>query len=212
MEKIPQLVKIFDLDKNFLGKGTLLSLNDDIIIVKGNNLPEINSGTKVYINIYNDFKGIYPYLCEISVASVNQITSRIKSKEPIIERRESLKVRTNLSFYINKIYRNDEDITDEFPPIKFNMLNLSVGGMRISANFYFKLNDQISFYFEHSSNEILLEAKIIRIDTIIDEDNKNIIHYYYGCRFINVNRNAEAFIFKYLFERQLNLYKGKWIT
>ena len=118
MENTEKTVKIFDVNKKLLGIGQLLSLNGGMIKVKGFDMPELNSGTEIHIEIYNEFSGIMPYFCVVTVASSNQLNARIMRAEPVMERRNSLKVKTDLSFYIEHLERNDEDITDDFPDIK----------------------------------------------------------------------------------------------
>nr|WP_312577423.1 PilZ domain-containing protein [Sedimentibacter sp.] len=208
------LVRIFDLDDINIGRGSLLSIKSNAIIVKGNNLPVLDSGMNIIVKIYDELVGISPYLCNVSVASRHQLTAQILRKDPIIERRNALKVRTDLSFYVSKIYRNGDDITDELPNIKINVLNLSIGGMLISSNIDLMLGDVITYYFKYYKyKSIPLEAKIIRIDKLEDEgeeknengsEEKN-----YGCYFISMSSSDEAIILQYLFDRQLQLYRNK---
>jgi len=204
------LVKLFNLANVEIGKGNLLSIRNNALIIKGNNLPILSSGLNIYVNIYDERVGISPYLCKVSVASKSQLTAQIIKKDPIIERRTALKVRTDLSFYLSKIQRNDEDITEKLPNIKINILNLSIGGMLISSNVEFLINDVIMFYFKYiNSKPIFLEAKVIRIDELENIDVENRITYNYGCRFLSLSSNNETVLCQYLFDRQLQLYRNK---
>lgn len=213
------LVKIFDLDYINIGRGYLLSVNNNAIIVKGNNLPVLDSGLNIMLQIYDELVGISPYLCNVSVASKNQLTAQILRKDPVVERRNALKVRTDLSFYVSKIHRNGDDITSELPNIKINVLNLSIGGMLISSNIELIIGDVITYYFKYYKyKSIPLEAKIIRIDKLedTDEEEKYETEYKnysdaknYGCYFLSMSDNDEAVILQYLFDRQLQLYRNK---
>lgn len=213
------LVKIFDLDYINIGRGYLLSVNNNAIIVKGNNLPVLDSGLNIMLQIYDELVGISPYLCNVSVASKNQLTAQILRKDPVVERRNALKVRTDLSFYVSKIHRNGDDITSELPNIKINVLNLSIGGMLISSNIELIIGDVITYYFKYYKyKSIPLEAKIIRIDKLEDTDeeekyeteNRNYSDAKnYGCYFLSMSDNDEAVILQYLFDRQLQLYRNK---
>ncbi|MDD2496447.1 MAG: PilZ domain-containing protein, partial [Tissierellia bacterium] len=134
----------------------------------------------------------------------------IKRSGSIIERRKSLKVRTDLSFYIDSLWRNDKDITKDVPNMKINMLNLSIGGMLISSNYNLKISDIITFNFQYEKPQVvLLKAKIIRIDKIYDEITRNLSILNYGCSFDKLSSFDEAVITKYLYDRQLQLYRNK---
>ena len=210
METTEKTVKIYDANKKLLGIGLLLSLNKGIIKVKGYDLPVINSTTEIYIEVYNEFSGIIPYFCSVSIASSNQLNANILRVEPTIERRNSLKVKTDLSFYIDSLERDEEDISKDFPNMKINILNLSIGGMLISSNYELKINDIITFKFQYLNFQIiLLRAKVIRIDKIYDYKTKELTAFNYGCAFKNLRNNDENIITKYLFDRQLKLYKNR---
>ncbi len=210
------LVKLFDLNKENIGRGSLLSINNNTIIVKGNNLPVLDSGLEIFIEIYDELVGISPYLCKVSVGSRHQLNAEILRKYPVIERRNALKVRTDLSFYVSKIHRNGDDITDELPDIKINVLNLSIGGMLISSNIELMIGDVITYYFKYFKyKSISLEAKIIRIDKLESENENEVENKStsnaknYGCYFLSMSSKDEAIILQYLFDRQLQLYRNK---
>lgn len=201
-------LKIFDMNKKLMGKGHLLSIGPEVIMVKGAELPVIGAGKEIIIEIYNEFSGISQYLCRVNVASVNQLNALIIGKKPDFERRTSLKVQVDLSFYIESIYRNNENVTKDFPNMKINLLNLSIGGMLISSNYELFLNDVIDFYFHYGNSvSILLKAKIVRTDKIYDDDTKQLSIVNYGCRFEQIPDFYEDIITKYLYMRQLQIYK-----
>lgn len=203
-----KLVKIFDMNKNLIGKGYLLSLSSEIIMVKGTNLPILSAGNEIIIEIYNEISGISQFFCQVKVASVNQLNALIKRINPSFERRNSLKVRTDLSFYIESLHRNDENITKDYPNMRINLLNLSIGGMLISSNYELFINDVITFSFHYDKSlVILLRAKIIRIDKTYDSNTKQISIKNYGCKFKRMPSYYENIITKYLYIRQLQLYK-----
>lgn len=210
MESPEKFIKIYDTDNELIGSGHLLSMSSSMIKIKGDDLPILQSKTNITVAIFSEFSGISPYYCEVSLASRNQLNALIIRKEPMIERRKSLKVRTDLSFYIESLIRNDEDITKDVPNMKINMLNLSIGGMLISSNYELMMNDVIRFSFQYANYQIiLLEAKIIRIDKILDKDNSQLFSLNYGCVFSKMPNYDESVITKYLYDRQLQLYKNR---
>lgn len=208
MEDFDKYVKVYSENYNLLCGGLLLSMKNGIIMLKGNNLPIIETKTKVIIEVYGDLSGIAPYLCEISISSPNQLNAKIKRAEPIIERRNALKVRTDLFFEVNSLYRNDINI-DDLPKITINILNLSVGGMLISSSYDFMINDIFDFKFKHNDTTISLTAKIIRIDKKYDKFTKELSGIYYGCSFEKMSNFSESVITKYLYDRQLQLYRNE---
>jgi len=201
-------VKIFDMNKKFMGKGYVLSQSSDVIMVKGAELPVLKAGKEIIIEIYNDFSGISQYLCRVNIASVNQLNALIIGKNPDFERRNSLKVRVDLSFYIENIYRSDENVTEDFPNMKINLLNLSMGGMLISSNYRLFTNDVIEFYFHYENSLlILLKAKVVRIDKTNDDGANQLSAVNYGCKFLQIPDFYEDLITKYLYMRQLQIYR-----
>lgn len=209
MVNTEKIVRIYNKNKKFLGSGHLLSINNNVIKVKGRDLPALNSKAVIIVEIYNEFLGIAPYFCKVIVASKNQLNALILKAEKVVERRNSLKVRTDLSFYIDSLIRNDEDITTDVPNMKINILNLSIGGMLISANYDLVADDIITFEFKHKSQILLLKAKVIRIDKVYDNATKELSALNYGCKFKRLPLSDEAAITKYLYERQLQLYKNR---
>ncbi len=203
-----KIVKIYDTDNNLIGKGHLLNLSSNIIRVKGDNLPFLDSKTKIVIEIYNELSGIHRYHCHVRLATNNQLNAQINKIDPVTERRRALKVRTDLSFYVDTLYRNDEDITKYYANMKINLLNLSIGGMLISSNYELYINDIITFNFKHEIC-ILLKAKVIRIDKKYDDNTKQLSYCNYGCIFENMSNYCEDIITNYLYKRQLILYKDK---
>ena len=204
-----KLVKIFDLNKNLIGKGSLLNLSSKIMMVKGTNLPVLSSGTEIVIEIYDEFSGISQYFCHVSIATVNQLNAFIIRKKTNFERRNFLKVRTDLSFYVENIYRNGEDVTKDFSNMKINLLNLSIGGMLISSNYELFINDVLYFDFHYENSPIImLKAMVIRIDAIYDNNTKQSSIRNYGCIFEQMPSFYEDMITKYLYIRQLQLFKN----
>jgi|LAHS01.1.fsa_nt_gb hypothetical protein len=204
-----KLVKIFDLNNNLIGRGYLLNLSSETIMVKGTKLPVLSSGTEIIIEIYNEFSGISQYFCHVNIASVNQLNALVVRKKIDFERRNFLKVRTDLSFYVESIYRSGENVTKDFSNMKINILNLSIGGMLISSNYELFVNDVLSFDFHYENSPlILLKAMVIRIDTIYDNNTKQLSIRNYGCIFEQMPSLYEDMITKYLYIRQLQLFKN----
>ena len=200
-------VKIYDEQNKFIGNGYLLSINS-VIKVKGPCLPKLKTGAIIIIEIYS-LSGIKQYSCTVELASARQLNGKIIKESPVFERRKSLKVPTDISFYIENLHRNGEDVTEHFPSIVINILNLSNGGMLFSSNYELHIGDIVVFNFKYEKNLILLKAKIIRIDKIYDDNTKKPSIQNYGCFFEGMSPYDENIITKYLYFRQLQLYKNR---
>jgi hypothetical protein len=199
----PHLVKIFDEEKNYLGKGNLDSLSGTKIIVKGNYLPTLPSKSTIFLNIYNEIAGIAVYECLVSLAADMQLSAKIVKYHTTIERRKSLKVRTDYKTELKLVMRENNIVQCE-EPIKIKILNLSVGGMLFTSITDFCLGDAVVFNFDYYKNNVIpIEAKIIRIDEPSDEFS----NYNYGCVFKDLSNTDESVLYQYLYERQLQVHK-----
>ncbi|QSX07175.1 PilZ domain-containing protein [Sedimentibacter sp. zth1] len=199
------LVKIFDRNKQYLGKGKLDKIVGSRIVIKGNNLPIIHSKETIFLNVFNELRGVLIYECIVNIGANMQLTATILKQHGTIERRRTLKIRTAYTTSIRLVIRDNKALSIK-DPIVIKMLNLSIGGMLFTSKETFCINDIITFTFDHYQNcSIDLEAKIIRVDKTIDEYNND----NYGCIFIGVTPYDENVICKYLYERQLQIYKKK---
>ncbi len=210
MENTDKLVKIYDRGYKLLGSGYLLGMSISTIKIKGKNLPILDSNAEIIVEIYGELSGIMPYVCRVSLASRNQLNATILKSEQMVERRSSLKMRTDLYFHVDHIVRNGEDISKNVPSLKINVLNLSIGGMLISSNYELMKDDILSFCFQCSKDQIVpLKATVIRIDKIYDTHTKELSSINYGCKFEKMPHYDEAIIARYLYDRQLQLYKNR---
>ena len=90
------------------------------------------------------------------------------------------------------------------------MLNLSIGGMLVSSNYDLRINDIITFKFQYLKYPIvLIKAKVLRLDKVYDKKTRELAAVNYGCIFKKLRGFDEAIITKYLYDRQLKLYKNR---
>lgn len=198
------LVKIFDSNKKLLGKGHLNSYQGQKLIIKGNYLPELSKDSIIYVNIFDQIRGITALECKVIIGARMQLTAKILHKISVVERRKSLKISTNLRYPVGLIIRNNKSIESD-NPIFIRIKNLSIGGMLIESNFDFEINDNILFTFNfYHESPINLKAEVIRIDKHPNGYSLN-----YGCIFKNITQGDENVICKYLYERQIQLLKNK---
>lgn len=201
-------VKIYDMKKNFIGRGILTDMRGANLRIYADELSSPVFGRKIYVEMYDELKGICQYLCRVYSISENQLGASIIKREIIHERRKSLKVRTDLSFYIKSLLRNNEIIADKTHNIKINIYNLSIGGMLISSGTELMVNDILEFNFAPPGYETVpLIAEIIRIDKAANPLTGNIKSVRYGCSFKKISLHDETAITKYLYDRQLQLHK-----
>ncbi len=199
------LVKIFDLDKKLLGKGSLKSISTNTISIQGDLMPSLPSKKMIILHIHDDLRGILIFECEISISTTSQLNARIVKKLPTLERRKALKMKTDHNVPLRLLLRNDRSINKD-EPINIKILNMSIGGILITSNTDFFIGDVLVFTFDYYPDFPLeLDATVVRIDQAADGRTTN----NYGCVFSELSRRSENVICKYLYERQIQIYSKK---
>lgn len=197
------LVKIYDINKHFLAKGSIERITPVNMRIKGNNLPLIKSKTEIYVNVFDQIRGISIYRCIVKLAAEMQLSVDIIEKEKQLERRNSLKIRTSIHTNALITIRDSRAIENE-KPVEFEILNLSIGGMLFTSKVEFMKNDIILFIFDYmKTHPFTIEAVVVRIDKAVnpyDYDN-------YGCKFKDLGPFEEKIVTKYLYEKQLQNHK-----
>lgn len=199
------LAKVFDVNEIYLGCGTLSSLDDNILTIKGENLPLIPINQTVLIYIYDEFLGVKIHECKINIASEKQINATVIKQFPFIDRRLSLKVRTDIVALLSTVIRENSKIVCHRNKFHIHINNLSIKGMRIDTDHEFKIDDILTTSFGINNTYLFsIQSRIVRCD---GRDNYNKLNY--GCVFYPLPLETENIICRYLFERQLALFKEK---
>lgn len=80
--------------------------------------------------------------------------------------------------------------------------DISAGGVMISADKEFSINDQLSFRFEKSRVPLNLRAMILRKQIV------KLREYKYGCKFVQISEPDVAMLCEYIYKRQMEIYKS----
>ena len=195
-------ISFLDNYGNIMHRGTLLSRNNNLLLVKGTNLPILPKGKQIKLTLQHPRQGVKHIEGQVEIATDIQINISIKTETPFIERRMSLKVPTDIRFSINNMRHRDEEIVFE-KPMNISVLNLSLGGMLISPDrdYDFTLGDSGYFTFDpYPQCSLSIEFEIVRVDNIGD-------FIVYGCRFFEMLPIEEDVLCKYIYDRQLEIHK-----
>lgn len=195
-------VSFLDNYGNIMHRGTLLSRNNNLLLIKGTDLPILPKGKQVRLTLQHPMQGVKHIDGQVEIATDIQINVLIKNETAFVERRMSLKVPTDIRFSISNMKHRDEEI--EFDkPMNISVLNLSLGGMLISPDrdYEFSLGDSGYFEFNPYPQYLLsIEFEIVRVDNIGDFS-------VYGCRFFGMMPGEEDILCKYIYDRQLEMRK-----
>jgi PilZ domain. len=164
INEIILLVKIHDVNNNYLGKGYLEKIEDKTMYIKGANLPKLAIGTNITINVFNELEGVTIYECKVQLGAQMQLTANILKENPTVERRASLKVKTDITLIPSFIRRGDQLLTPS-STVKIKVINLSVGGLGFTSTTEFLVGDVLTIVFNYYRDlPVTLTAKIIRQD------------------------------------------------
>lgn len=197
-------VEICDKSNNLITSGRSVSLREDTLFIKNISTKGLYIGKPVSITVYVE-KGIIIYQCRVSfLVEDSQANFVVNNNSGLIERRQNVKVPTEVSIYLNhKITANDEQILF-FDPVHIIIKNISVSGMLFASNIPFDLGDSSTFMFNLGMEPVRIQFKIVRTE---EKDDGT---FQYGCQFEPLAVGEESDLVGYIFQQQIALRKKKF--
>lgn len=125
-------------------------------------------------------------------------TSEIKK----IERRDHFRIEIIKDILVGKRVRRDEDV--EY--IKATAVDLSGGGIQISTEEKFEIEDEIKIQIEIDGEHIALSGKVVNINI-----QEQLGMFKYGVKFNNVERMIQEKIVSYVFKTQREQLKNRMV-
>lgn len=176
---------------------------ENILMIKGRSLPEIESDSIVYAIIYMRSGERIKYKGRVSLSTDLQlnILLDIASAAKMQERRRYFKVEADINCFITHIASPSGNINPA--PSKARIQNLNIGGVFLCVS-ELELNkgDLISISLDLDNEPTYITAEVLRVQLNAAGDITG-----YGCRFSNVTPKIEATLAKYVYKTQLENMK-----
>lgn len=188
-------------EKNFVFPKEPDSGDDNIAIVKGRDLPELERGTRVVVIAYTRAGDRVRYLGDISVSHERQMNValiRANGNQVLEERRRFFKIKVSLDGRLLFVVRDDKTIRfDE--PYQIEVHDINVGGVFITCPYELQKDDcvcvDIELLDEYRLNTM---ARILRVQK---DEAGTLLGY--GCAFESLTAAQEDAIGKYINHQQL---------
>lgn len=184
-----------------LDNGTYSQSSDNLLIIKGRGLPEIEYNAEVFVitSMRNGQRIKYPAYVSMSSEMQLNLVVRIHSGELLKERRRYFKIEANIPCVINMVERNGNRTVLESPYLT-KIKNINIGGVFLCmcTEENLRVDDKLMLSLDLYDRIVDVEAIILRAQTNAAGDLEG-----YGCQFINTPRAIEDVISGYIVKLQL---------
>ena len=192
--------RVYDLYENPLFEGkALYNRAENAVHVRTSQPWELKRGS--YIVRYSDNQGFFDFRCDYIRyefdASQHIYVMEVKKTLSVIQRRQDVKMKTNLPIRVTLLDQNNAVVIDpatqkalQFPA---TLRDISAGGIMVDTDYRLGVDQNFMFPFNKGSTPIVVTAQVIR------EQAQGEDFCRYGCKFINHNRGKEAVLREYVF-------------
>lgn len=191
---------LISAEKDFIFPKNIEKNEDNIVIIKGKNLPEFKSDQIVNIVTTSKSNDRIKYMGKISVSLDNQLNIKLfNSSEANVlsERRRYYKV--NVEEFGRVLYYIRDGKNNLFErPLSASITNINVGGIfLIVSNAEFMVGDviwlELDLFVDYT---LTVAAKVLRVQ----RDGDKIVGY--GCEFQDLTAAQEDYIGRYIYKVQ----------
>lgn len=179
---------------------------ETMLIIKGNNLPEVERGNEVSVITYmrSGERVKYPAYVTISTEMQLNVVIRTSRAQVMEERRRYYKVEADIDCVIKSIEREDQRIPLEKPAYA-KIKDLNIGGIFLCiCEEELRKNDKLLLTIMLGQKNVDIVAEIIRVQVNAAGDVSG-----YGCRFVDLSLLVEEIFAKYVFQVQLDNLKNE---
>jgi len=194
---------VYECSKGFSvhARGVHRNPVDDILVLKGKNMPAFDMGTPVDIVITARNGERQKYFCKVAFYNGNQLrliidTEKARSLE---NHRRYYRIKTAINCRIVDITRG-EDVTAYNPNLYGKIYDINIGGvfMAVETPEKYRVDDLISLTAILNSNKLEVTARVLRIQ---ESDNGEVLGY--RCSFVSISPHKEDLISSYINYLQL---------
>ena len=197
--------RLYDMNKSFVYEGRAeYDKEAKTIYLRGNKTDMDNiAGLEgdCLIHYTDDSQGVFDFYCQYD--GYNQdglyydMIFRIEELIQSTQRRQDLKMKTNIPIKLTLVDQDDKVMTDPQTmraiTIPAMLRDISAGGIMIDTEIELRVNQKIYFPFDKGSSPIMVPVIVLR------EQDSSTNYHRYGCRFYNMNSGKEAIIREYVF-------------
>ncbi len=174
---------------------------NNIIIIKGKDLPLFEIDKSIYIITYMKNGDRIRYTATVRMSLSNQLNVQLRNDYGTLmeERRRYFKVESDIECSVAGFIHDDE-LVDFDAPIAASIKNISIGGMFLfqPENQVFAPGDTLVVNFNIDGEPINVMAKILRIQRSHEKEIEG-----YGCQFVNPDAAQEELLAQFVYNIQL---------
>lgn len=193
-------VRILETDKNFVLPKSMSDSEDNIVMIKGRNLPELEYNSIVFVVTTTKGNDRIKYTGAVTMSIDTQLNIRIlrnNNSQVLQERRRYFKIKVDEPGRILRFIREDK-ISNLDVPARIKVLDINVGGVFITCEkMEFAADDLICLEVDLSSGKLISDAKVLRVQRCEDGSIKG-----YGCEFQGLTAAQEDLISRFILKVQ----------
>jgi len=177
---------------------------DNVLMIKGRNLPVLPMGTPVFVIITTKGGKRIRYSCQVGFSGSGQfnVTLFSETADEVEEKRRYYKIKTEISCRIADHMRG-ETFTPYNPNLYGVIQNINIGGVflvpdELPEDEVWDVGDVIGFTTVLGNARLETQAKVLRVQRMSNGEVKG-----YGCAFVHITPSQEEMISSYINYLQL---------
>ena len=173
---------------------------NNIIIIRGKDLPSFDIDTPIYIVTYMKNGDRIRYAASVKISLPYQLNIQLKNAYGTLmaERRKYFKVESDIECKLLGVMRGD-DIEEFDMPIDASIKNISIGGIFLfRCDTAFSPQDTLLVSFTIDGSPVNIMVKILRVQRNQDKQIEG-----YGCQFVNLEPSQEEAFAQFIYNVQL---------
>ena|GEM_PF-1521200 len=199
--------RVYDSANNYITEcAAIHSREDNTIYISGDKksvegITGATVGNEFLLHYTDATQGVIDFRCRYDgfeqEGSLIAIAMKILDTIKTVQRRQDLKMRTNIPIKLTLLDPDDKITVD--PETKkdvqyyANLRDISAGGVMIDIETPLDLEQKLLFNFDKGSSPAIIQAQVLR-----EQPTAGLFHRY-GCQFYNLASDTEAVVREYVF-------------
>lgn len=191
------LIKETPNDESILTTGTVETFIKDQLVITVKDSKVINLDTEVYINIFDEGKGIFRYKGIIKFVENSLVTLTNVKQLVEWERRHKKRIIVKIPLKVTTIKNKNEEVIELNKPILMVGRNLSVDGVLLESKLDIPTDVRFLVYLPIEGTEVYLETITKRK---YEKDNS----FFYGCEFELKDKDKDLLLRNFILKNYNN--------